>query len=484
MQQHDLFSGSPSFRSQVINRRKDFEALFKGFTKMRAISYVASPNLLLEFLEQQGYTELELVVGDSLTEVYRQELAQKGIDVTERLVEQVEKGAIRIWVPDRIVHTKLYILETSKHTRVILSSANLTESARRAKQVNYSWYADLPPSHPWLQRVIEDYEAHRNGCSLFMGDLIELFRGQSEVPRRELVDAWLKGTLLGEANVETRRILQEISVQALESVNNRDEAIITLRLPEASPARKQLEKSLARLKPSRMPDGLRVNGTAFLRYVQETHGFPVMRVDWERQEVVLGLNGSRLILTEPLPDMTSLNTALQNIEDYIQTVDSGQSSDPKFAKTSMFEALLYVFFTPFASEYMKAKRRAFASVDTRGPRFLYIYGPSQNGKSTFLKFALKLLTGQQIQPIPGDYFTKTKILDATFYGTVFPLIFDDVPSLQSTPNIQEALKSYWEVWWREELVQPQIIVSSNMASLNGMGEIQSETRRLRCTLCT
>jgi len=131
----------------------------------------------------------------------------------------------------------------------------------------------------------------------------------------------------------------------------------------------------------------------------------------------------------------------------------------------MFEALLYVFFAPFASEYTKTKRQVFGSLDTRGPRFLYIYGPSQNGKSTFLKFALKLLTGQYIQPLSGDHFTKTKLQEAASYGTVFPLIFDDVASLQSTSNIQEALKSYWEIWWRDGLVQPQIIVSSNMESL-------------------
>ncbi|MFC2032827.1 hypothetical protein ACFLUS_05710, partial [Chloroflexota bacterium] len=70
------------------------------------------------------------------------------------------------------------------------------------------------------------------------------------------------------------------------------------------------------------------------------------------------------------------------------------SANPLAAKMSMFEALLYIFFTPFAHEYMKAKRARYGLIDTRGPRFLYIYGPTQNGKTTFLSFSLRLITGR------------------------------------------------------------------------------------------
>jgi hypothetical protein len=131
----------------------------------------------------------------------------------------------------------------------------------------------------------------------------------------------------------------------------------------------------------------------------------------------------------------------------------------------MFEELLYVLFAPFATGYMERRRSAYGTVDTRGPRFLYIYGPSQNGKSTFLRFALKLLTGRQVQPLTGNQFTKTKLLQATTVGTGFPLVFDDVVALNSTPNLEEAMKSYWEIWWKSGYVQPQILLSSNVRTL-------------------
>ena len=232
--QDDLFAGSPIWRTKIISRLKDFDSLFEGFTKMRAISYVASPTLLVDFIVRQGYTEVEIVVGDSLTESYRQDLAQKGREVTERLAMMVERGVTRIWVPDRVVHTKLYILNGPANIRVILSSANLTESARRVRQINYAWYIDHSPSHPSVQQVIKDYEEHRNRCSLFMSDLIELFRKQPETPRSEHIETWLKGAAVREADIETRQAFQEISAQALESANIQDKPIITLHLPETS----------------------------------------------------------------------------------------------------------------------------------------------------------------------------------------------------------------------------------------------------------
>jgi len=141
-----------------------------------------------------------------------------------------------------------------------------------------------------------------------------------------------------------------------------------------------------------------------------------------------------------------------------------ESSDPVATKASIFEALLYVFFTPFAHEYMKAKRARYGLVDTRGPRFLYIYGPSQNGKTTFLRFALRLVSGRMMEALSRQDFTKTRIQNTLLTGTAFPLAFDDVDPSR-TPGIEDVFKSYWERWWRDQYVSPQIVISSNTPRL-------------------
>src|SRR3989442_10323141 len=164
----------------------------------------------------------------------------------------------------------------------------------------------------------------------------------------------------------------------------------------------------------------------YLRYVQEKNGVPILLIDRKKGEVRLGVNGSVKILTQSLPDADSVNSSIEHLEAYVQTVDLGQNADPLFAKTSMMEALLFVLSAPFAHEYMKMKRVKFGTIDPRGPLFLYIYGPSQNGKSTFLRFALKLIGAQAIEPLSGGDFTKSKNLGATPFGAAFPFVFDVV----------------------------------------------------------
>lgn len=179
----------------------------------------------------------------------------------------------------------------------------------------------------------------------------------------------------------------------------------------------------------------------------------------------MGIDGLVSSRCEPPPDSTRVDGALQHIEDYINTVDWGRCLSPQFAKTSIFEALLYFLAAPFAHEHMKVRRQRHALVDSRGPQVLYIFGHAQNGKSTFVKFALRLLTGRHILPVPGARFSKTRIQGAAALTTAFPLVFDDVDLSSKGRTFEDVLKSYWEVWWREEYVAPQLVLTGNAENL-------------------
>ncbi|MBI3553249.1 MAG: phospholipase D family protein [Elusimicrobia bacterium] len=477
MMQHSLFPDPEALKSKIISRRKDFDALFEGFTKLRAVSYVVSPDLLLEFLDKRGFESLEVVVGENLADAYRQDLAQKGAEATERLAELLQKGTLRLLVPDRTLHTKLYLLDRPGQSRVIATSANLTLTAREAsRQVNYAWYADLPAGHAWLSKVEADYKAHAERCAVFLGDLVELFEKDRQTPRKELVEAWLKGACVEEVDVETRRLIQDISSRSIALDGGSAEPVFSVKLPETTAARRHAERFLAPLNALTSGGEARLNGKGFLRYVQESHGVPVMRVDAAKGELRLGLDGEVRVVSEPLPEDKAVDAALAHLESYFETVDHGQAPDHRFAKVSMFEALLYLFSAPFANEYMRVKRSRYGAIDSRGPRFLYIYGPSQNGKSTFLRLALKLIAGKSFEPLNGGDFAKRKILGAASLGTCFPLVFDDLVLAQRYGLFEEVLKSYWEVWWKEDMVSPQIILSSNAYTLRDWAK--SRVKRL------
>ena len=464
--QADLFAGLSPLQTRLIARRNDFEELFDGFIKMRAISYVVSPDLLLEFFDQRGYSEIEIVVGENLSEVYRKDLEQKGVEVTDRLAEYVERGVLRIFGPTRTIHTKLYILERPELVRVIQTSANLTVTAQEARrQINYAWYLDIPSGHPLLDRLNQDYQSHLHGCSLFMEDLKELLKRGTDTDRKKLIEVWLKGAVTEDQDLEIRGIFHQIAASLVEATDSKEERVTVLQLPESELAKKKIERHLLPMKPiAAGQNKVHVNNSAFIRYVYETHRIPLLILSRERGELLLGLDTPLKILTETPLDSVSVDQGLESIEAYLNTVDLGESANPLSAKTSMFEALLYIFSTPFANEYMKAKRARFGTIDTRGPRFLYIYGPSQNGKTTFLRFALKLMTGNIIEPLSRQDFTKTRITNTMLTESTFPLVFDDVDPSR-TPGIEEVFKSYWERWWRDQYVSPQVVISSNSPRL-------------------
>ncbi|MEK7389870.1 MAG: phospholipase D family protein [Elusimicrobiota bacterium] len=476
MSQDSLFPDPQSLSTIVILRRKDFDGLFVGFKKLKAVSYVVSPDLLLEFFDR-GYTEVEVVVGENLTEHYRQDLAQKDANVTQRLAERMAGGSLKVYIPERTLHSKLYLLERPGQCRVIATSANLTATARQAsRQVNYAWYVDLPAGHPAMAGFESDYQSHKQRCSLFMGDLAELLRTSREDQRAELVTAWLKSAPPEEVAAEARKLLQEISRRSVQIEPGASEPVFSIKLPDAPAARRETERLLAPLNPVLAGGEVRINASGYLRYVQATQGIPIMQVDRNKREVRLAIDGGVRVLNEPLPDAAAVNQALDHLESYFQTVDSGQSPDPRFAKTSMCEALLYMLASPFANDYMRLKRRRYGAIDSRGPRFLYIYGPSQNGKSTFLRFALKLITGHALEPLNGGDFAKRKIIGATTVGTTFPLAFDDLVLAQRYGLFEEVLKSYWETWWNQDSIMPQIVLSSNTYTLRDWAK--SRVKRL------
>src|SRR5215216_780539 len=179
-------TGCVPLLSQVIESRRQFDRLIQGYYELQAVSYVVSADLLLQLFRDYGFAQAEVIVGEnlsgtSLIEQYRDSLKHRPRHVTRDLAELVAAGKLRVLVPRRCLHSKLYILRGPAGYRVIQGSANLTETARQASnQVNYVWYADVSDDDPWLRQVLRDYEAQRTDCQLFMGDLADLIRHRND----------------------------------------------------------------------------------------------------------------------------------------------------------------------------------------------------------------------------------------------------------------------------------------------------------------
>ena len=450
----------------VISRQRDFDALFEGFTEMRAVSYVTSARLLLDFMENRGFRKVEILVGENVTvQQLKADLKHQERSITERIASEVEAGTLRILVHKRTIHSKFFMLRSDEFTRLIVGSANLSDTARRAaNQTNYAWYVDVPSGHPMLLKAERDYQQHCDDASLFMGDLLQLLAKRQNLASGEVITIWL-GTESSDPDLaEARALVKDIVSDAFAHPGDEERAVIHVDLPKGPDSRKQALKLLTPLGVDGRAGDARITPASVIRYVEQVHGVPILRVDVAKQEVSLGFRGAITRLDEELGEPAQIDEALADLEAYIDTVDFGQTLDSQCAKTSMYEAALYAMAAPFAHEQMKERRHRYGSVNRRGPRFLYIYGPAQNGKTTFLRYALKLITGSLVDPSASSRFTKANIRGVQIFGTCFPLMFDDMAAT-TTKTFEDIVKSHWEIEWTEDPAYPQIIFTSNHLNL-------------------
>ncbi len=461
-----------------LQKPKDFEQLISGFNRLKAVSFVATPSLVLDIFEKYGFNQMQLLVGEEISvKHYKAQLEKKQISLIQRMMHLMQEDKLTVFFPkNKTIHSKLYILSRDDRHRVIIGSANLSETASKAKkQHNYVVYWDLQEGDRLLDKFFRDYQAHLKNSRIFLDDLLQLLKTKGE-PEEKVIRTWLSqdvGEVKDIVESEASRILTDLTRQALQAADNEegsdqeqekaqalqeDGQEIRVIVPSDARTREKIEKTLQPLNPNIVNSELRLKAKDFCEHVKKSCGIPIMGIDKPNRKVFLHLGDHQNVLSIPAGEKDEINQELANIEEYIDSYRFGESMDLQRIQMNVFEALLYVLSSPFAHEFKKLAKKV--DMYARGPSYLYLYGPSFNGKTNFLRFCLKLITGSHIEPIAQEYFNKTRIMNARTFGTVFPLMFDDV-NISSNPTMETVLKNYWEVWWMPEHPVPQIILTTN-----------------------
>lgn len=458
------------FDTFIVATDREFSPHFQGFKSLKCVSYVTSLHWLLEFLEKNTFESIEIIIGKEASDlkpedILKEELRKDDVEMVNKILELTRDNKLRIYIANRIIHSKFYILEGDKSIRAIQGSANLTLSARRGKQINYMWEFNLDPDKDaeLIKKFYKDYEKHMEYCSLFMGDLMEMVASSDKGDSNKIIKHWL----LKEEDNENVSIMPLLTQLGTEVLNDSDgEPIYRMTLPSDPVQRRTVEQILKPVKHDRTASQITFMKKDFLD--SETLMVPLMRTDFASKTIIFNIKSEKFVVGDSIPEPAMVNNYLSDLEDYIKTVDMGQTRNEnisKMTKMSMFEGLIYFFSSPFMNEYMGVKRERVGNIDERGPRFLFISGGSSNGKTTFIKYILHLMTGKEITPVDKSKFSKQYILKAAGIGTTFPLVFDDVPPQRlNSADMETTIKSYWETWWNKDNIFPEIIVSSNARS--------------------
>ena len=480
-----------SYNIISIKNKKDFMLMFDSFShadtadELYIISFSTSLKTLIEFVET-SYEKIIVILGDTTISGYNEEIKHKKIDIL-KLVDLMEKQKLLIYIPRTVkIHTKLYIIKDNiaKINRIIFTSANFTETAKEVKnQLNIAQYMDLEIYHPISKKIYEIIDDYLGYCDLYLGDFLSLLKKSNITEEKEKIK-YIERLIISDGNLKVDisddkviEILGDLSKRAISEEDTERTTVYIQNLEDLPQIEKK--KVLSKLKTFALsPDNNKIVSSAntFSEKVYELTSIPIMNLTEDNKMLVLNLGVDKYFkLTytdEDLKNMGNkksyLNKALDHFERYINTVELANSfTDELYSKSSMCEALLYMFAAPFFYYWFKAySRESINQVGNKGPRYLCLYGESNNGKSKFLDTSMVLMIGEgnrvRIPALTKNNFTAGIIERIKRINTLFPIRIDDVNELGKKANI---LKSYWEDWMvtHPNIIIPQIIFTTNQS---------------------
>ncbi len=451
-------SEEESHRLIELKSYQTFKRLFTGVTALRIVSFCTTPQYLIETIDDIAPdATLEIVIGDATT--YRKQL-KDSIELADRFEQLRRDGQVRVFeCPNRNVHDKLYRLSfPDDQVTWLIGSVNFSKNGW-SRQHNSTTVLETSAGSPIDQELTAYFDSIQTAYAKpFMEDLTAAIDASDAEDRREVIETWLDVEATGQT--PEAQFLAEVTDQIDETV---DADSVTASLDKGRTVGSSSEStsgaetidmhpdprvslSLAHLDQT-VRDEITTQFTAaggsvtkstltltpgvFEEVSARRFGVPPMRyrnVDGH-PELRFHADGRIYDLSEPLPDdSAALDDALAHIESYFDLVaEYGRTNDPDGLRTTLFEALLWMFWAPFATRHAEFYRSAGLEELDKTLPMLYIHGDPSSGKGTFARFALSLLSrGRVDRPIDADDVKVRELRLLRAADTCFPLIVDDI----------------------------------------------------------
>lgn len=494
---------------KMIRSWPKFVELFEPGVQVEAVTYAETPEIFLELLDDYGYNHVDVMIGgrsdfqstiDSVSTARELERAYRQGKLTIRMATG--------WT----VHSKLYrIINENGTVSLIVGSANFSKTGWSQQTNSIVIYRTEQGSifdeqfQTWIADHIETY-SHE----IFIENLADRLADVDDEDERErIIELWIDNqtSQLGERgefhsdigkeldelgakvdqtvtasknsnDASTAAILEEDdegSGGGLEPVQEKStEAVNVVRTPEYRvrvPSQDfesdhyavKLASELSGKGVTAGENSLSIPVDTYTEYLTDAYDEWEMRVNEETEKIHLQIGEEHRILTAPR-ELTSaeLDSALENIERYIETVEEwGRTNYARDVMAHMYEGVLYAMWAPFINQYAAGFYGRESSLDKALPH-LFIYGPSDAGKDQFTTYLLQLLSDGIVEEgSDGDDLDIDKIRALREIDTCFPFVVSDVT--KERIDSARPLRNFWDNHWRPDLHMnyPAMIFTSN-----------------------
>ena len=418
-------------------------SLFSGFCSMRALTYTSSIPMILGLLKDFDYEEFECVFGHSgilsrsavdilAFQATIDEKLNKGFvgikglsdERRKEIYDRAVSGAAQFYVvKDAIAHAKIYLLEREDLRRVIVGSANLSETAFSGRQAETLIVFDDDET-AW-QHYSGQYEAVRSIATN------KLSLREKPIPA-ELIPIE-ETPLLKEAEAS------ESGVSMYIPAPHEDEAEygipqILAKVEHIKPVR---QKALADIRPNRS------GSIKFVpRFVKQMTRIVASVGNDEAPTTYLSYDGRQFILSG---NDISLETTLDEVRsdvaawlEFFGNYDNGFVGDVPRLQKDYFTFMCWFYFSPLMCDVRNNAIRTDAfSFDQ--PMFAVVYGQSNCGKSSLIETLMKSMFSYP-RIIETQFFTRSNLRGLQQAYKRFPVVFDDVTRDRFNRHAPEIIK--------------------------------------------
>ena len=425
------------------SERFDRESLFGDFTAMRALTYTPSIPMILGLLRDYDYEDFECTFGHSgilsrdaadllgFQSVVDEKLNKGFVGIggmpEERrkiLYDRAAEERARFFVvKDAIAHAKIYLLKKEGFRRVVVGSANLSETAFSGRQAETLIVFDNDET-AW-EHYSRQYDAVRQIAS-------------SKVPLRE------KPILAEHLPIEETPALKQAESSSAdvalyvpsEQENERDFSVPQV-LAQVEHIRPVRRRALADIHPDKKGN---VKFTASI--IKQMTRIHTSRHEDEGPKTYLSYNGGVFTLSgneismeaDPSQVRSDVGAWLEFFGNYA----NGFVGDIPRLQRDYFTFMCWFYFSPLMCDLRNAAlRQNRFSFDQ--PMFAVLYGQSNCGKSSLIE---ALMTSMFSHPriVETQSFTRRNLRGLQESYKRFPVVFDDVSRERFSRHAPEIIK--------------------------------------------
>lgn len=417
------------------------------FTRIRAVSFVASPKFF--FKMTKGFAEVQLVLGiedgqvaGSFIAGLEESLAiEKRISLFQSLPADIKASIkanryqVRYSKKNDPIHSKIYLLDGKEDTRVMIGSANFTEQAfsQRKQYEELIVYDNHPLFDIYCERFREIYEetvdyVPEKFKQNLIGEPINI--ADPEQLFDVLIEEVKSGKIITEfTDVEIEK-LNDARIQAdskTDQLENMKQIVELMTKKDRKTGNRiilpisQLEKKVITIKSklSRLNKHTEeIDTRGFIEYNESNH-LLYKKADENNMYVY-----SKSTSTEQIKNQLKL------IHKFIEAYKTYTVQSSTDTQKRIFEAILYAFMSAhiwkIRDHYVLEEGRD--SVRRNIPLFLILAGRTSSGKTSALEF-INLLIGNTKPYLSYEQVSKRNVIVDLFHtSNLNPILVDEVDS--------------------------------------------------------